>query len=264
MQGKKKTCNTLCWVIGFFVLWEIVADVMLYVLHDPNAEKKLTAPHVIVMQFGADAAHLLNEAGITFSRAAMGFAIGAAFAFVLAVLMSLSRLIETTLLPYLLLSQMIPILGLAPIVFSLVKDLDTARIVIAAYMSFFPVSISLLSGFKSVREDQQTLMYSYASSTWQRYRFLILPSALPYLFSGMKIAAPLAVTASILVDTLSVQDGIGQIIVYSLAGGGALGAFWPAVVLGALLGVLAYNLVTLAEYILVPWDRSSTGKGDAA
>ncbi|WP_125116705.1 ABC transporter permease [Agathobaculum sp. Marseille-P7918] len=264
MAGRKKTLNTVCWIIGFFVLWEAVADIMLYLLHDPNAEKKLTAPSLILQQFVADAPHLLTEAGITFSRAAIGFAIGAAFAFLLAVLMSLSRLIETTLLPYLLLSQMIPILGLAPIIFSLVKDLDTARIVIAAYMSFFPISINLLSGFKAVRTDQQTLMYSYACSKWQLYRFLILPSALPYLFAGMKIAAPLAVTASILVDTLSVQDGIGQIIVYSLAGGGALGAFWPAVVLGALLGVISYNIVTLAEFILVPWDRGEAGKEKSA
>ncbi len=263
MAGRRKSWNTICWIAGFFVVWEAVADIMLYLLQDPNAERKLTAPSSILMQFFSDAPHLLTEAGITFSRAAIGFAIGIAVAFVLAVLMSLSRVIETTLLPYLLLSQMIPILGLAPIIFSLVRDLDTARIVIAAYMSFFPASINLLSGFKSVRSDQQTLMYSYASNKWQLYRFLILPSALPYLFAGMKIAAPLAVTASILVDTLSVQDGIGQIIVYALAGGGALGAFWPAVVLGALLGVIAYNLVVLTEYILIPWDRSNTEEGSA-
>lgn len=232
MASRRRKWNTVFWIVGFFVLWEIAADVLLYLLHDPNAEKKLTAPSAVFCQFFTDAPHLLTQAGVTFSRAGMGFAIGAAFAFLLAVLMSLSRLIETTLMPYLLLSQMIPILGLAPIIFSLVKDLDTARIVIAAYMSFFPVSLNLLSGFKAVREDQKTLMYSYATNKWQLYRFLILPSALPYLFAGMKIAAPLAVTASILVDTLSVQDGIGQIIVYSLAGGGALGAFWPAVVLG--------------------------------
>ena len=262
MAARRRKWNTVFWIVGFFALWEITADVLLYLLHDPNAEKKLTAPSAVLRQFFADAPHLLTQAGVTFSRAAMGFAIGAAFAFLLAVLMSLSRLIETTLMPYLLLSQMIPILGLAPIIFSLVKDLDTARIVIAAYMSFFPVSLNLLSGFKAVREDQKTLMYSYAANKWQLYRFLILPSALPYLFAGMKIAAPLAVTASILVDTLSVQDGIGQIIVYSLAGGGALGAFWPAVVLGALLGVIAYNLVTLAEYIFVPWDRNNAGGGN--
>lgn len=256
MAGRKKSLSNICWIVGFFVVWEAAADIMLYLLQDPNAERKLTAPSSIIMQFIDDAPHLLTEAGITFSRAAIGFGIGIAVAFVLAVLMSLSRLIETTLLPYLLLSQMIPILGLAPIIFSLVRDLDTARIVIAAYMSFFPASINLLGGFKAVRSDQQTLMYSYACSKRQLYWFLILPSALPYLFAGMKIAAPLAVTASILVDTLSVQDGIGQIIVYALAGGGALGAFWPAVVLGALLGVIAYNLVVLAEYIFVPWDRS--------
>ena len=261
MKSRNKPLNTACWIIGFFALWEIVADVLLYVLHDPNAEKKLTAPHAVVMQFSADAAHLLTEAGITFSRAAIGFAVGAFFAFLLAVLMSLSKIIETTMMPYLLLSQMIPILGLAPIIFSLVKDLDTARIVIAAYMSFFPISINLLGGFKAVRTDQKTLMFSYSANKWQLYRFLILPSARPYLFAGMKIAAPLAVTASILVDTLSVQDGIGQIIVYSLAGGGALGSFWPAVVLGALLGVAAYYLVSIAEHFLVPWGRDDDGKG---
>lgn len=255
MTKKGKIINSIIWIIGLFVLWEVVAFIMKDVVHDPMATKKLTSFHKIVVLFLDDWKSLINESSITLSRASIGFLTGALIGFILAIIMSISKIVEKIAMPYLIISQMIPILGLAPIIFSLVKDLDTSRIVITAYMTFFPVSINMLSGFKSVESDKKDLMYSFATKRPIIYLKLMIPYSVPYLFAGLKIAAPLSITASVLIDTLSVKNGIGQKIVYSLYGGGTSGSFWPAVVCGALLGVLSYYFIALLEYVLLPWNR---------
>lgn len=76
------------------------------------------------------------------------------------------------------------------------------------------------------------------------------------------LAAPMAVTASILVDTLSVKDGIGYVLVLTLYGGGTTGQFWPAVLLSSLMGVLSFVIVSLAEFLCIPWKRQEAKGGD--
>jgi len=257
ISRNKREVSIAVWVVGVMVLWELAAFFLANVIQDPMAEKKLPYLHEVVILFGQHWQSILKEAGITFTRAAYGFFFGAVIGFLLSVLMSLSKFVEKTAMPYLIMSQMIPILGLGPIIFSLVKDLNTARTVIAAYMTFFPVSVNTLSGFKSVDEDKRTLMYSYAAKKPQLYAKLMFPFTLPYLFTGLKIAAPMAVTASILVDTLSAKDGIGYKIVYSLYGGGTTGEFWPALITGAMMGVVSYAIMATAERILVPWRKDA-------
>lgn len=259
MKTKKRKKNRFLvpavWIIGVAAVWELVAFLLDTVLKDPQAEKKLPYLHSVIIAFGQNWQTMLQAGGVTLSRAILGFLLGIAIGFVLAVLMSLSQIIEKIAMPYLLIMQMIPILGLAPIIFSLVKDLDTSRIVIATYITFYPIAINTLSGFQSVPQDRKDLLYTYAAGKLTVYAKLMFPSALPALFTGMKIAAPMAVTASILVDTLSNKDGIGAIMIYSLYGGGD--KFWPAVLTGILMGILSTVAVSLLEWLCVPWKRRS-------
>lgn len=76
------------------------------------------------------------------------------------------------------------------------------------------------------------------------------------------LAAPMAVTASVLVDTLSAKDGIGYVLVLTLYGGGTTGQFWPAVLLSSLMGVLSFVIVSLAEFLCIPWKRQEAKGGD--
>jgi NitT/TauT family transport system permease protein len=245
-----KRLSLILWIIGFFLVWELAALFLSDVLHDPMAAKKLPYFHAVIAETFAHGDNILLQSALTALRAVEGFLIGAFVGFLLALLMDLFGVIERMALPYLLASQMIPILGLAPIIFGLVKDLDMSRVTIAAYMTFFPVSLSLLSGFKSVDGEQRMLMRSYASSKFQYYRKLAMPYSVPFLFNGLKIAAPMAMTASAFVDTLSTQNGIGSIIIVALYGGGTTGQFWPAVFAASILGILSYILVILAERIV--------------
>lgn len=252
----RRGISTAAWIIALFVVWEFVAFLLADVFHDSMAENKLPYVHDVAVRLVDNFGTIIVQAKITLVRALYGYMWGAILGVVLAILMRLSKIVEKTAMPYLVMSQMIPILGLAPIIFCLVKDLNTARTVIAAYITFFPISVNMLNGLKSVDEQKLMMMKSYASNKWQLYIKLMIPASLPYLFVGLRLAAPMAVTASILVDTLSAKDGIGYIIVYSLAGGGTVGQFWPAVVTSAVMGVLSYYVVALIERIVIPWQKN--------
>jgi ABC-type nitrate/sulfonate/bicarbonate transport system permease component len=253
----------LVWMVGVAAVWELGAFLLSGVLHDPMASAKLPYLHDIAVTLARNGGPLLEAAGVTLSKAATGFALGALVGYLLAILMSISRTAERIAFPYLIMSQMIPVLGLAPIIFNLVRDMNTSRIVIAAYIAFFPVAASTLSGFKSVDVEKRQLMHSYAARRRVLYLKLMMPFSLPYLFTGLKIAAPLSVTASILVDMLGSKSGIGVKLLYSLYGG-ARDIFWASVVTSAVMGVVSYLIVVVAERILVPWQNDSTVSAGAA
>ena len=102
------------WVVGVIVAWELISFLLAVVLKDPQADKKLPYLHDVVASFFQNAHMMLQAGGVTLSRAALGFVLGCGIGFVLAVLMSLTKIIEKIAMPYLLIMQMIPILGLAP------------------------------------------------------------------------------------------------------------------------------------------------------
>lgn len=257
LSKKEKYKVNLVWTIGVFVTWELIAFFLDKVMKDPMADAKLPYPHSIIVSIGQNFTDLVSAAGLTFSRAVLGFALGALIGFVLAIIMSLSKIAEKIALPYLIVSQMIPVLGLAPIIFTLVKDMNTSRIVIAAYITFFPVSVNMLSGLNSVESDKKELLYSYAAKKKSIYYKLMIPYSLPYLFAGLKIAAPMAITASILVDMLGSSGGIGVKLLYSLYSG-TKDVFWASVVTSALMGIMGYFVVIFFEKICMPWRKQTT------
>ncbi len=255
MKTYKKLLSSVLWLAAALIIWEAAAYILRDVICDPLAAKKVPGLLEIGASFLQNSVELMRQAGVTMSYAAAGFALGASVGIILGLAMSISGLCEKMILPYLLASQMIPIIGLAPIILGLFKDIAVSRVVIAAYITFFPVSVNFLSGLKASEENLKSMMRVYAADKCRLYSKLLVPNALPYLFSGLKISAPMAVTAAVLVDTLSSKDGIGYVIVFTLYGGGTTGQFWPAVIIAALLGLLSFLIISAAEYILIPWKR---------
>ena len=259
MDKKEKRTVAVVWIIAIIAVWELLSFLLQFVLQDKMASAKLPYPHMVLLTFIKNWKILLEAGAVTFSRAAVGFALGAGVGILLAVIMSLSRVMERIAFPYLIVSQMIPVLGLAPIIFNIVRDMNVSRIVIAAYITFFPVSVNMLSGLKSVEQDKKDLLYSIAASKYKIYRKLMFPFSMTYLFTGMKIAAPMAVTASILVDMLGSKSGIGVKILYSLYSN-STAVFWASVVTSALMGIISYYFVVVTERVLFPWQALSSGK----
>ena len=245
------------WLAALAAVWEIGATVIAATVRN---HPEYILPHLwqiaaSVVQPASDTQTIFGlvmvNAWATLSRALVGFLIGMAAGFVLALLMSLSRAVEKIAFPYLMLIQMIPILGMAPIVLSLTGDIGVSRIVIAAILTFYPVATNMLAGFRAVSREKHELMYSYAANTFVKYVKMMLPSALPYMFTGLKIAAPMAVTASILVDTLQGGVGLGCLLSQSLKHNTSIYAFWEIVFISAALGILSAKLIGLIESLTV-------------
>ncbi|WP_372663572.1 ABC transporter permease [Cohnella sp.] len=253
---------TAVWGLGLFVLWETISWYLLNVREVPLAQSKLPYVHEVLSTFAHYGSTLAREGGVTFGNAGLGFLLGAAGGVLLAVLMSVSKWVERLTFPYAVASQMIPILGLAPILYGIVRDEQLARILIAGYITFFPVSINMLRGLRSVEISALELMYSYAAKPWTVYWKLRLPASLPGLFSGLKIAAPLAVTGAILVELMGAQHGIGVIMLRNLYYGPSnTYMFWSTVLVGALLGIISYLLMSAIERLAAPWQPEFRAKG---
>ncbi|MDL4839043.1 ABC transporter permease [Aquibacillus sp. LR5S19] len=255
---------TFVWIIGLVLFWELASWFLLHVSEAPMAQSKIPYIHELIITFTEYGTTLFIEGRATFSNAAIGFLLGAVLGVTLAVLMSVSKWIEQLTFPYAVASQMIPILGLAPIVYGIMRDEQVARILIAGYITFFPVALNMLRGLRSVDTSALELMYSYAAKPWMIYWKLRFPAALPGLFSGLKIAAPLAVTGAILVELMGAQNGIGVIMLRNLYYGPSHNyMFWSTVIVGAFLGVMSYLIISLLERFLAPWQADfRTNGGD--
>jgi len=200
---------------------------------------------------------LLHAAWFTMKEAIAGFLLGAAIGFALAVLLAHVRLLERGLLPFVVGSQTVPILAIAPMV---VIGLGSKGIqgwksvaVLAAWLTFFPVAINTLRGLKSPDRRAVELMESYAASTWSVLWRLRVPASLPFIFTALKISATASVIGAIIGETpASIQGGLGGAIVnfnqyYSLEPT----FLWATNVVCAALGLLFFGVVLLAEHFVV-------------
>jgi len=258
----KKWASTVLWIMIIIAAWEIGASVVSVTKRTPEN----ILPHlyqVIAAAFstrqvsaGLSATMVvLTSARATILRALLGFLVGTAAGFVLALLMKLSGLVEKMLFPYLMLIQLIPVLGLAPIILSITGDINKSRIIIAAILSFYPVATNTLAGFKSVPQEKYDLMYTYAAKKPTIYAKVLIPTAIPYFFTGTKIAAPMAITASILVDTLQGDGGLGCMLSQSLKHAMSIYVFWLIVFFSAFIGIFSGCLMGWIENLISPEKR---------
>ena len=200
---------------------------------------------------------LWHAALFTAKEAAVGFAIGAIVGFGLGVVLAHFNVLQRGLLPYIVASQTIPIIAIAPMVVVGLGSYDIPpwfRVaVIAAYLTFFPVTVNTLRGLQSVDPRALELMHSYAAGKWAILWKLRVPSALPYLFSAFKIAATASVVGAIIGEApSSIPDGLGGAIInfnqyYTLKPEN----LWATNVIAAALGITFFLIVVVVEKLVV-------------
>jgi NitT/TauT family transport system permease protein len=200
---------------------------------------------------------LWDAALFTAKEAAVGFALGASIGFVLGVILAHSRLLQRSFLPYIVASQTIPILAIAPMVVVWLggrgfPDWFSVS-VIAAYLTFFPVTINTLRGLTSVDQRALELMRSYAAGSFEILWKLRLPTSLPYLFTAFKIAATASVVGAIIGELpASIQDGLGGAILnFNQYYATSPPSLWATNLIAALLGITFFLIVVIAERIVV-------------
>ncbi|HWL41893.1 MAG TPA: ABC transporter permease subunit [Ilumatobacter sp.] len=191
-----------------------------------------------------------------------GFVLGSVFGVVLAVLMARWRLAERALLPWVVMSQTVPLIALAPQVISWSGRIDIAGwqwprwlsvCVLAAFLAFFPVTVGTLRGLKAAPAASLELMDSYAAS-WTRTLFkLRFPAAIPHMIPAFKLAATLSVVGAIVseISIGSASGGIGRAVIqYLQTGSGDPTKIYAAVFGAALLGMTLYGVVVLADTVV--------------
>ena len=192
---------------------------------------------------------LAGAAGFTFREAFGGFVFGAALGLGLAIVFVHSSLLERALVPYVVASQTIPIIAIAPMVVIWLQAGWVSVAVISAYLTFFPVTIAGIRGLRSPDPRAVELMRSYAASPRELLLKVRLPAAAPYLFAALKVAATASVVGAIIGELPSgIRDGLGGAILnfnqYYISGPEKL---WAAIVVAALMGIAFFALVRAAE-----------------
>jgi len=196
---------------------------------------------------------LVNAGIFTFREAFGGFVFGAVLGLALAIVFVHSPVLERALVPYVVASQTVPIIAIAPVVVIWLRGGWLAVAVISAYLTFFPVTIAGLRGLRSPDPRALELMRSYASSSRDVLLKVRLPAAAPYLFAAFKVAATASVVGAIIGELPSgIRDGLGGAILnfnqFYVSGPPKL---WAAIIVAAVVGIGFFALVRAAEVVFL-------------
>ena len=213
----------------------------------------LPSPAGVAEVMWDDRSRLWFHAQATITEAAVGFALAASLGFLLAVAIVSSRGVEAALYPWLVASQAIPVLAVAPLV-AIWLDYGTAQVMVAFVVAFFPVVVTGVDGLRGVDPALGRAVRSLGASRWWSFRRVSLPAALPSLFTGLKMAAVFAVTGAVVAEYVGADRGLGYLSEFSTAEFRTDRSF-AAIALLALIGLAFFGAVGLAERLALPHRR---------
>jgi NitT/TauT family transport system permease protein len=236
--------------VGTVVLWWLVVvafDVESYLVPPPGE---------VASAFTRMPGYLLDNARVTLVETVAGFALTVLGGLVLGGLLAISRLLEQALYPVLVALNAVPKLAFAPLLVVWMGFGHAPKIVMVVLMCFFPVVLATAAGLTSTPKDLVELARSLPASRRQTFVKVRLPAALPQIFVGLKTAMPLAVIGALVGELFGASEGLGFVI--QNAGGDTALAFAAIALLAGMSIVLFYVLV-VAERLLLPWVRETTG-----
>jgi NitT/TauT family transport system permease protein len=204
---------------------------------------------------------LIGAAIFTGRNALVGFALGAVFGLLLAIVLVHSRLLERALVPYVIASQTVPIIALAPMLVLWVGTDWTSVALVSAYLTFFPITIAGIRGLASPDPRSLELMRSYAAG-WAPVLWKVrLPAAVPYLFTAAKISATASVVGAIVgEEPTGIRGGLGRAILeFNTQYTTGPEKLWATVIVAAALGIVFFAGVRLAEMIVLRGRAAADG-----
>lgn len=244
----RRFVDPILWFAGLLLLWQFIVrafEVPIFVL---------PAPTDFLADMVEERARLLHHGLITTKLILIGFVAGAIPGVILAYLIAKYRLAEQILYPVVVFIQGLPKITLAPLMLVWFGFSDTPKVLLTALITFFPVLVDSVTGFKSIDPRQYYLSRSVGASWWQTFRLFELPSAAPHIFTGLKITIVIAVTVVIVVEWLNSQNGLGYLVLRAMDSTNTPLLF-AVLVVASLIGVLLSAAMSLLERILLPWTR---------
>ncbi|WP_313606590.1 ABC transporter permease [Rhizobium sp.] len=220
----------------------------------------MPSPQAVAVHIAEDWQTLVAGFAMTFMEFLLGFIIGAGAGFIFAILMDSSGPVRGILYPVLIASQAVPIIAISAALTIWLGFGLAPKLVIVALVVFFPVVVNVLDGLASVDKDILNLVRSMGASHLSIFRHVKLPATYTPLFSALKLSATFSVTGAVIAEwTASTSGGIGAYLLQANSRLNTAGTF-SAIVFLAALGVVAFLLVVLTEWLLTPWKSSSKAR----
>lgn len=236
---------------------------MVNLIKDTMAQERpvLPAPHQVATEIYnttvtkkiTSKRSLIYHSWITLSTALLGFALGTLLGIVLAVSIVHNRALDKSLMPWIIASQTIPILAIAPMIIVVLNSIGIQgllpKAMISTYLSFFPVAVGMVKGLRSPEISHIDLMRTYNASAWDTLIKLRLPASMPYLFTSMKVAIAIAVVGAIVGELpTGAVAGLGARL---LAGSyyGQTVQIWSALIMASVLAATLVGLVSVVNYL---------------
>ena len=227
-------------------------------VNEGSAPDTVAAPSLVLRTIWTQHGDIWRAVEPTLLTASTGFILATLIALALGLAVYVFRQVETGVLAVAAVLTSIPMIALAPALVTLMGMGLGARIAITTLICAFPMIVVAVQGLCAASCAATELFTVLAASPWRRFRLLALPTALPYLFLGAKIAAPLALLGSLIAEWTGAEDGLG---VYMLGAmfGLHIAQLWASVVVTCLLSMAAYGLVAAAERLAIYGPTAAEG-----
>ena len=219
----------------------------------------LPAPHQVALDLYSSLVdwpldsprNLLFHVAVTGQSTLVGFAMGTALGLVLSVCIVHSRTLDRALLPWIVASQSVPVLAIAPIVLVILGTMGFSGVapkaVIAMYLCFFPVTVAMVQGLRSPQVIETEMLHTYAATRWQALWLLRMPAALPFLFPALRVGIAAGLVGAMVAELpTGAQAGLGARLLTGSYYGQTV-QIWSALVMSALLGLVLTATVALVE-----------------
>ncbi|MEX2547968.1 MAG: ABC transporter permease subunit [Chloroflexota bacterium] len=233
------------------------------VFHSAFNLKPYTVPYpsAILAAIEDDGDHLLKHVAISLPAAVIGYLTGAGLGFLVATaLVRFAPRLMTQVLPVISATNSLPIVALAPVVGLFVGYGLPVKVIVVAFMTTPVMVVYTVRGLMSVESEARELMASIESTPGQVYRFVQVPTAMPFIFTALKSMVVLALIGVIVTEAMRGFEGLGFVIADAMSGFDAALA-WLALVTIAVMGIVSYLIVGLVERLVVPWDAASRAAG---
>lgn len=225
----------------------MIGDIPKFILPSPlNVAKQLG----LLLQEDRLARHFF----LTLSEVLMGLFLGVLIATPLGYLLVKSPLAEKLFSPYLIASQAIPVIAIAPLLTIWIRDTYWMRVVVAVLVVFFPVAVNVIAGLRTVPDELYELMRSLNASKWDIFRKVELPASMPVLLAGLKVGATLSVIGALVGEFIQPKsEGLGFMLVNARFQFKTDEVFAVLIILGA-MALALYGLISLLEIRLLKWQ----------
>ena len=214
----------------------------------------LPSPIQVVKALFTDLPTILRHAVVTLQEAFYGLCIGVVLAFVMATLMDHFRILNKALYPIMIITQTIPTIAIAPLLVLWMGFYMAPKITLVVITTFFPITVGLLDGYKSVDKDSIDLMRAMGASKVQIFFHVKLPAALPQFFSGLKISASYAVVGAVISEWLGGFEGLG-VYMTRVSKAYAFDKMFAVIIFIVIISLLLMFTVNLIKTISLPWLR---------